>query len=115
MTKENHSSKTSVDLLAQLVSEIPIEEKRKQALELIGDLTKQAGNTLVYKPSSNIPDFVLWESDIDANFTYISESSFLIFGYTSEEWLNTPNLWTNKIIHPEDQRWVRQFCAHETR
>lgn len=70
-------------------------------------------NNRPHRPFS-VPDLIVWEADLEFNFTYVSESSKDMLGYSASEWLNTPDFWVNTIIHPEDQHWVRQYCVQET-
>lgn len=64
--------------------------------------------------NKGIPDLILWESDLDMNFTYVSESAADLLGYPVSDWLKKPSVWETKIIHQDDQRWVRKFCSAET-
>jgi PAS domain S-box-containing protein len=61
-----------------------------------------------------IQNVLIWESDADAKFTYINESARTMVGYPLERWLGGPDVWTS-LLHPEDQKWVKQLCLEETK
>jgi PAS domain S-box-containing protein len=59
----------------------------------------------------NTIDGIVWECDIETfAFTFVSKKVEQILGYTSEEWLNTPNFWIEHI-HPEDRKWVQEYWS----
>ena len=62
----------------------------------------------------NTIDGIVWECNpATLSFTFISKKSEKILGYTSEEWLENPNFWTEHI-HPEDKEWTINYCALKT-
>ncbi len=44
--------------------------------------------------------------------TFVSPAAEKILGYPLDEWLE-PNFWINHV-HPEDRKWVGEYCHHET-
>lgn len=71
--------------------------------------TKQRVESLI-----NTIDGIVWECNpATLSFTFISKKSEKILGYTSEEWLENPNFWTEHI-HPEDREWTINYCALKT-
>ncbi|MCG9793589.1 PAS domain S-box protein [Flavobacterium algicola] len=63
----------------------------------------------------NTIDGIVWECNSDTfNFTFISQKVEMILGYTSEEWLSTPNFWETHI-HPDDKFSTLNYCNEKTR
>lgn len=63
----------------------------------------------------NAIDGIVWESDPHTfHFTFISEKSIDILGYTPDEWLNSETFWADHI-HTEDRDWVVKYCMNCTR
>ncbi|GEC71496.1 hypothetical protein FFL01_10350 [Flavobacterium flevense] len=62
----------------------------------------------------NTIDGIVWECDAQTlEFSFISKKVEDILGYTSQEWINTPNFWANHIYH-EDKDSTIQFCFEQT-
>lgn len=71
--------------------------------------TKQRVESLI-----NTIDGIVWECNPTTfSFTFISKKAEKILGYTSEEWLENPNFWSEHI-HPEDREWTIKYCALKT-
>ena len=59
-------------------------------------------------------DVLIWESDAAGKFTYVNEAAQFLLGYPLDRWLDGADVWTS-LLHPEDQKWVRQLCVEETK
>lgn len=72
--------------------------------------TQEKFNSLV-----NTIDGIVWEADAATfHFTYVSDHAEDLLGYPKEEWLTDPSFWSNHI-HPDDRKWVMDFCENYTR
>ena len=57
-------------------------------------------------------DAIVWEMDVVTwRFTFVSDRAIDILGYPVSQWLNEPNFWQDRILHPEDRNWCVNFCA----
>ena len=57
-------------------------------------------------------DAIVWEMDaVTWRFTFVSDRAIDILGYPVSQWLNEPNFWQDRILHPEDRNWCVNFCA----
>jgi diguanylate cyclase len=82
--------------------------KRKKTDKIIID-SQQRIESLI-----NTVDGIVWECDAKTlEFTFISKKVEDILGYTSEEWINTPNFWANHI-YPKDKEISLKYCAEQT-
>ena len=61
----------------------------------------------------NTIDGIVWETDANVNFTFISKKVEAILGYTSEEWLSSKTFWVDHI-YKEDKDFVLSFCTAQT-
>lgn len=62
----------------------------------------------------NTVDGIVWECDAKTlEFTFISKKVEAILGYTSDEWINTPNFWFDHI-YPKDKDFALNYCAEQT-
>jgi PAS domain S-box-containing protein len=62
----------------------------------------------------NTVDGIVWECNAKTlEFTFISKKVETILGYTSEEWINTPDFWVNHIYH-KDKDSTLKYCAEHT-
>ena len=76
------------------------EEKRK---------TRQQYESLVHTI-----DGIVWEVDVRTfSFTFVSNQSERLLGYTPEQWLNDPSFWKDRL-HPDDRSWAIAFCRDAT-
>lgn len=99
---EANSSPTKHIAIAEDVTE------RKLAEEAIFN-SQQRTESLI-----NTIDGIVWECDAQTlEFSFISKKVEDILGYTSQEWINTPNFWANHIYH-EDKDSTIQFCFEQT-
>lgn len=58
----------------------------------------------------NSIDGIVWEADpVTFRFTFVSEQSRRLLGYSPQEWLAQENFWAGHL-HPED-RWAFDYCA----
>jgi PAS domain S-box-containing protein len=80
---------------------------RKTADELLAN-SQQKTEELI-----NTIDGIVWETDANVNFTFISKKVEFILGYTSKEWLSCPNFWSEHI-HPDDKNYVLKYCSEQT-
>ena len=70
--------------------------------------SKQKNEALI-----NTIDGIVWETDAEVNFTFISKKVEDILGYTSQEWLSSKSFWSDHIYH-EDKEFVLNFCKTQT-
>ncbi|MEN9909607.1 MAG: hypothetical protein RLZZ540_2756 [Bacteroidota bacterium] len=62
----------------------------------------------------NTVDGIVWECDAKTlEFTFISKKVEAILGYTSDEWISTPDFWVNHIYH-KDKDFTLNYCAEQT-
>ncbi|MBU0941472.1 MAG: PAS domain S-box protein [Bacteroidetes bacterium] len=61
----------------------------------------------------NTIDGIVWETDAEVNFTFISKKVESILGYTSDEWISSKDFWL-KHIHPDDKEFVLNYCSVQT-
>lgn len=62
----------------------------------------------------NTVDGIVWECSPDTlQFTFISKKVEEILGYTSDEWLSSPNFWQDHM-YEEDRVHTLQYCADQT-
>lgn len=81
---------------------------RKENEALIASSQKRFGDLI------NTIDGIVWETDADVNFSFISKKVESILGYTSEEWLSSRDFWANHI-HPEDKDFVTSYCSTQAK
>ncbi|MFA9191492.1 PAS domain S-box protein [Flavobacterium sp. FZUC8N2.13] len=82
--------------------------KRKKTDQIIIDSQKRIESLI------NTVDGIVWECDAKTlEFNFISKKVEAILGYTSEEWINTPNFWINHIFH-EDKGFTTKYCQEQT-
>lgn len=63
----------------------------------------------------NTIDGIVWECDAKTlEFIFISKKVEDILGYTSDEWISTPNFWIDHI-HPKDKNFAINYCAKQTK
>jgi PAS domain S-box-containing protein len=67
-----------------------------------------------YEALVNTVDGIVWETDANFAFTFISKQAEHILGYPVERWLTEQNFW-NEHIHPEDRTWAVNFCLEATK
>ncbi|GAB4360030.1 MAG: hypothetical protein OHK0021_04200 [Bryobacter sp.] len=59
---------------------------------------------------------MLWEADLTTGrLTYVNPHAEALFGYSESEWLEKPDLWTERVA-PQDRERVRRFYSsvHES-
>lgn len=82
--------------------------KRKKTDQIIIDSQKRIESLI------NTVDGIVWECNAKTlEFTFISKKVEAILGYTSEEWINTPDFWVNHI-YPGDKDSTLNYCAEQT-
>jgi PAS domain S-box-containing protein len=60
-------------------------------------------------------DAIIWEMDATTwQFTFVSDRAEDLLGYPISDWLNQPNFWQNRLLHPEDRDWCLHFCTSAT-
>jgi PAS domain S-box-containing protein len=83
------------------VRDLAARKRQHAALEL----EKRKLETLV-----NSIDGIVWECEVPSyHFTFVSQQSERILGYTPERWMTVPGFWQAKL-HPEDA-WAFEHCA----
>ncbi|WP_366183458.1 PAS domain S-box protein [Flavobacterium ovatum] len=103
----SHLLKTN-DEESSYISIIENISKRKIAEQKSNEYQKRIESLI------NTIDGIVWECSADTfNFTFVSKKVKDILGYTSEEWLSTPNFWENHI-HPDDKYSVLNYCCEKT-
>ncbi len=59
-------------------------------------------------------DAIVWEADVESGrFTFVSQRAEAILGYPIERWLDEPDFWANRIVHPDDREWAVSFTRAE--
>ena len=82
--------------------------KRKKADKIIFDSQKRIESLI------NTVDGIVWECDAKTlEFSFISKKVKDILGYTSEEWITTPDFWSNHIL-AEDKESTLKYCEEQT-
>ena len=96
------------------------EKKQINNIAFVQNITDRKYNEALISSSQkriedliNTIDGIVWETDADVNFTFISKKVESILGYTSEEWLSSMDFWT-KHIHPDDKEFVLNYCSVQT-
>jgi PAS domain S-box-containing protein len=59
----------------------------------------------------NSVEGIVWESDPNCQYLFISKQAERVLGYPVEQWLSEPTFWKDHV-HPEDRDWALQFCRH---
>ncbi len=60
-------------------------------------------------------DGIVWECDAENfRFSFVSQQAERILGYPVEHWLREATFWRDHI-HPDDRKWVLEFCLGATR
>ncbi|WP_439228374.1 sensor histidine kinase [Flavobacterium sp. ARAG 55.4] len=82
--------------------------QRKLAEEAIYNSQKRIESLI------NTIDGIVWECDAKTlEFNFISKKVEDILGFTSQEWINTPNFWIDHI-YPADKESALSFCYEQT-
>ncbi len=56
---------------------------------------------------------VVFEADFPGfEFTFVSERSKQILGFSVDQWLATPDFW-QQCIHPDDRQWALDYCIDQ--
>ncbi|MBW4649346.1 MAG: PAS domain S-box protein [Kastovskya adunca ATA6-11-RM4] len=51
-------------------------------------------------------DAIIWEMDATTGkFTFVSRRAEDLLGYPIRQWLEEPDFWQNRLLHPEDRDW----------
>lgn len=60
-------------------------------------------------------DVIVWEMDaVTWRFTFVSDRAQAILGYPISQWLEEPQFWQDRLLHPEDRDWCVHFCITAT-
>ncbi|HEX5754321.1 MAG TPA: ATP-binding protein [Archangium sp.] len=59
-------------------------------------------------------DGIVWETDANFRFTFVSKQAERILGYPIPQWLEEPDFWL-KHLHPEDRDWASAYCMKSAR
>jgi PAS domain S-box-containing protein len=54
-------------------------------------------------------DGIVWETDANFRFTFVSKQAERILGYPIQQWMQEPDFWL-KHLHPEDRDWAFAYC-----
>jgi two-component system sensor kinase FixL len=58
---------------------------------------------------------IVWEADAQTfQATFVSHQAERLLGFPAALWLSKPNFWLQRL-HPQDRRWVTDFCKKATR
>ncbi|MDB6037007.1 MAG: Blue-light-activated protein, partial [Verrucomicrobiales bacterium] len=84
----------SMDITERKLAEEELERTRAQFAGLVNSM-----------------DGIVWEADATSfQFTFVSQRAQHILGFSSAEWLSTPDFWTRQI-HPDDRREAVRYCV----
>ena len=64
-----------------------------------------------YETLVNSIDGIVWEADVNINFTFVSKKAERLLGYSLNEWYQ-PNFWADHL-HPEDKVRVVKLCKDQ--
>lgn len=60
-------------------------------------------------------DAIIWEMDaVTWKFTFVSDRAQAILGYPISQWIEEPQFWQDRLLHPEDRDWCVHFCVTAT-
>lgn len=62
---------------------------------------------------NSLKNVVIFETDLDARMTFVSEGVQSLLGYPPDRWLGTVDIWTS-LVHPDDRKWLLKLCIAET-
>ncbi|WP_073566457.1 ATP-binding protein [Archangium sp. Cb G35] len=54
-------------------------------------------------------DGIVWETDANFRFTFVSKQAERILGYPIRQWMEDPGFWLEHL-HPEDRDWASAYC-----
>ncbi len=58
---------------------------------------------------------IVWEADAQTfQATFVSHQTERILGFPVAQWIQEPHFWLHSL-HPQDRRWVTDFCKKATR
>jgi two-component system sensor kinase FixL len=58
---------------------------------------------------------IVWEADAQTfQATFVSHQAERILGFPAAQWIEEPHFWLQRL-HPQDRRWVTDFCKKATR
>ncbi|HYO65621.1 MAG TPA: ATP-binding protein [Archangium sp.] len=58
-------------------------------------------------------DGIVWETDANFRFTFVSKQAERILGYPIPQWMQEPDFWL-KHLHPDDRDWASAYCLKST-
>ena len=57
---------------------------------------------------------IIWEADPETfEFSFVSQQSINIIGYTRSEWIGSPTFWMDHL-HPDDRDRILDYCTTQT-
>lgn len=56
---------------------------------------------------------IIWECNLNFQFSYVSESAVTMLGYPSKRWLESM-FWAEKVVHGDDQEDAVTYCGLAT-
>ena len=100
--------------LRDMISVVEEPDKTRRARGLMIDITEHKKTQARLHELIESTDGILWEASATGfTFNYISPSAERLLGYPNENWLQ-PGFWVDHI-HPDDRKWVPDYCAEHTR
>jgi PAS domain S-box-containing protein len=58
---------------------------------------------------------IVWEADAQTfQATFVSHQAERLLGFPVADWIQEPHFWLHRL-HPQDRRWVTDFCKKATR
>jgi PAS domain S-box-containing protein len=121
LEKRYFTKKGNIVWVALTVSPLWNEDKKHISnVASVQDITARKNNEALIVSSQkriedliNTIDGIVWETDAEVNFTFVSKKVESILGYTSDEWLSSKGFWS-KHIHPDDKEFVLNYCSTQT-
>src|SRR5439155_13995692 len=101
----------AISIFRDITEQRLAEQERERLFAEIAQQRERLDNIV-----ANVPG-VVWEAwgspdKAGQRIDYISEYVERMLGYTTEEWLSTPNFWLN-IVHPDDREEATRVAAEQ--
>ncbi|GFE70903.1 ATP-binding protein [Chroococcus sp. FPU101] len=79
--------------------------EREQSAREVAEAAEQRFKDLV----NGLDHAIFWEANAKTlQFSFVSQSSQMLLGYSSEQWLSKPDFWVN-LIHPDEREEILQY------
>ena len=60
-------------------------------------------------------DAIIWEMDAGSDrFNFVSRRAEHLLGHPVRCWLEEPDFWADRVVHPEDRDYAMELCARAT-